>query len=57
MLRPSILAFSKSEPLFQRNFSSNGYISIEKDQKRFFKGSFESAWIYLSFKKTRLSKF
>ena len=51
MVHPSILAFSESEPLFQRNFCSNGYISTKSGQKRLFNGSLESAWIYLSFKK------
>ena len=57
MLRPFISAFPKSEPLFQRNFCSNGYISTKRDQKGFFNGFLESAWIYVSFKKNRLSKF
>ncbi len=56
MVRPSILALLKSEPFFQRNFCSDQNFSTKRNQKTFFKGSLESAWVNLSFKTNRLKK-
>ena len=49
MVGQSILAFSKSEPLFQDNFCSIDFFSVKKVQKKFVDISLESAWPYCLF--------